>query len=307
MEQHKAKKQPEAKEKKSDGSKKNKQWFKDKKILGIIGGVTVAVVIILVVVLCMNQKDYKVVDLTDMSIVEACSTAKSHGWNVSEPMEGVSGKQHIDCDNSYAVVGSYKYDGKEHIVEIKWKYRILTEEEYKGKTVSEICELARKNHLEFEVGTYGMTIGAYNSAESCDDNRVPDEVYQDSGRGKIRMGFAKSGAEKEKEAKEKASSSSSSNSSKNTYPLDKCKTGEKYSISQNGHYVIGNDIPSGTYVKDAPKSRSIWFDLFKTQSDYDSGKSDIDNLIILDDEKTVQLNNGNIVDNVVDGGDIICK
>lgn len=306
MDQNNNKKRSSTKKKVLMKSAEKEQWYKNKKMLGIIGG-AVAAIIVLIIVLCVTQKDYKVVDLTDMPIIEACSVARSHGWKVSEPI-GVNytgGQQRkIDCDNDYGIVAKYEYNADEHIVELKWKYKILKENEYSGKTVSEICELAKGNHLELKVGTYKKE---YNSAESCDDNRIPDEVEQDSSSGKITMLFLKSEAEKEKEAKEKADSTSSSNPSTNTYPLGKCKTGEKYSISQNGHYVIGNDIPSGTYVKDTPKSRSIWFDLFKTQSDYDSGKSDIDNLIILDDEKTVQLNNGNIVDNVVDGGDIICK
>lgn len=303
--------------------KKPKDKSNNKKALLIIGSVAGAVVVIAVALVAIlsfgrntqddNQSDYKIVDLTNKPISEACSIAKANGWEVVEPIDGqYSSTPKVDCSNSYAAVESYHYNKSAHTLKIKWDYHRLTEDEYKDKTVSEICEFGKQYQLTIDpTSSFGSTDTANEYVHSCDDNRIPDRVSQD---GKtMYFIFAKESKETSNGASTSSSSSSSasgsstsssssSNNSATNTTLGKCKAGDKYAISENGHYVVGTDIPSGTY---APEKGSISFDIFRTQSKYDSDDS---NFIWLTSEaKTVQLNNGNIIDNVISTGYLVCK
>lgn len=162
-----------------------------------------------------GQDNYKIVDLTDKPITEACSIAKSNGWKVIEPIAGrYSSDAQIDCENTYADIDSYKYNETAHEVKIKWRYHRLTEDEYKGKTIPEICELGKKYKLTVNpTSTFGSAVANTEYVHTCDDNRVPDSVERD---GKI-MHFAFSkGSAASSSSSSNSSSSSSSNSNSST-------------------------------------------------------------------------------------------
>lgn len=203
--------------------KKPRDGMANKKTL-IIGGVAGAVIVAIVAATSIvilgsshstqtaDQQDYNKVDLTNKPIAEACSIAKSNNWEVKEPISGeYSSYEKIDCDNTYADVESYKYNKSAHTVEIKWKYHRLTEDEYKGKTVSEICELGKQYKLSTDpTSTFGSADTDNEYVRSCNDNRIPDRVAQD---GKtLHFVFAKGSNTSS------GGSSNSSSSSSNTTP-----------------------------------------------------------------------------------------
>ena len=292
------------------------QKSKNKKVWWIVGGVAGAVVLvgaIIALVLAVTHKDYKVVDLTGKTLAEACTIARSHGWTVEEPIGGYySSWPKKDCDNTYAVVNSYDYNKDEengnYTVNMKWNYSYIKEDERQGKTVAEICEMGKARDLTIKFTKHYSFGDEYDAITSCDDTRVPDNFRQSD--GEIYMGFANGSTPKKEESKKEetktetnnATNNTSSNANTSVSSLGKCKTGDKYAISDNGHYVVGIDIPAGTY---SPEKGSISFDIFKTQSKFDADDGSF--TWLTSEAKTVQLNDGNIIDNVISTGNLVCK
>ncbi len=226
------------------GEKSSKGKPNNKKTLMIVGGIAVAAIIVIVIALVVilsfgrspqdsNQNDYKIVDLTNKPVAEACSIVKANGWEVIEPIEGqYSSSPKIDCENTYAAVESYHYNKSAHTVKIKWDYHRLTEDEYKGKTISEICEFGKQYQLTVDpTSIFGSTDEDNEYVRSCDDNRIPDKVVQE---GKImHFVFAKG-------TKPSSSSSSSSSTSSSSDSTSSSSTSNSSSSSSSSSSTDAN-------------------------------------------------------------------
>lgn len=125
---------------------KTKQWIIKNKKASIITSCVIGLVIILGVIISIvsNQHDYKIADLSGMTVSEACKTATLHGWRVREPISPDGSWEsdairEIDCENSFAKVSDYDYKESSHSVELKYNAKV----DVKGMSVKDGIKLLR--------------------------------------------------------------------------------------------------------------------------------------------------------------------
>ena len=206
-----------------------------------------------------------------------------------------------------AFLPSIKQAGKPKVEQV---YTSLTEIDVNGMTISEACEKVRAAGWAVR-GVEGNNDPSEKS-DCSDTNRTVIAAYWSKEKylldGNENSYYETVAFQFQNEAEEEGDANptpadntpdTSSSTTANTIP--KCKTGDQYTIAENGHYVVGQDIAPGTYNS----NDSVSFNLFKTQSDYTADNSRF--IWLASTDKTVQLNNGNIIENDIGSGTITCK
>lgn len=158
--------------------KLKRQVIKNKKVFIIVCSIIcLAVIMGVIIAVVSNQHDYKVVDLSGMTVSEACKTATSHGWKVKEPISPNGSWEsdairEIDCDNSVAKISDYDYKENNHSVELKYNPKV----DVKGMSAKDGIKLLRDSGWKEN----GVALLRCSTKASCGSSGTYLDIGSDS-------------------------------------------------------------------------------------------------------------------------------